>query len=69
MVTPYLHKHILVHVRGFTISALRKEDKRRTTQGEPLVNKDEPNAMAQEKEAVMKAKCGWLVKCVIHAKR
>ena len=45
--------HIFVHIRGFIISTMRKEDKRRTRQGESQVNNDKLIAMAQEEEGLV----------------
>ena len=46
-------KHIHVHIRGFTISAMCKEHKRRSKRGETLVDKDELIAMAQKEEGLL----------------
>lgn len=53
LMTLNLREHIPVHIRGFTISTMRKEDKSRTRCGEVMVNEDELIAMAQGEEGLL----------------
>ena len=43
-----LRRHIPVHIRRITMSAMARKDKKRTQNTEPLVDKDEVIAIAQE---------------------
>lgn len=48
-----LCKHIPIHIRRVTMSAMRREDQKRARSGYPLVNKDWLITIAQEEEYVL----------------
>ena len=45
-----LRRHLPIHIRKATLSAMLREDKKRTREGNPLLNKDELIKLAQAEE-------------------